>query len=850
MDIMVATNRFTPLPSLASHHAEVIQPTRTSITTHVPPQPRSSIKKTHETMLQCKNPHALTPSEQKAVIREALTNDRSIEQEMKQAIGKKKKIHLMKPTGKALKHEAAKLLNAYVESGCPVDCGDDWSDEHIEAMLRHGPHKSATSNTATKALIAETKEKVQQGYAKVVRYGDIRVNRPKKLKVSPVAMIPHKSRQFRTILDLSFRLKLKETLMPSVNSKTVQQAPAESMVQLGKSLHRIIALMANNYNPSAPFLFAKLDIKDGFWRIAVNDEDAWNFCYVLPSNEAVKDLNDVKLVVPNSLQMGWCESPPFFCAATETARDVIETLLLEVTNSKHFLPSHDLEHAMLHRSEAVNRLTAAASYVNLIEVFVDDFIGATNNRNIDHLTNLSRAMLHGIHSIFPPPASTGHVGEDPISNKKLKQDEGRWVTTKETLGWIVDGINFTIQLSPEKCKKVVKLIRQVSRLKYCPLEKFQKLAGKLQNASFGIPGGRGLFSQIHMAMKGVPANVKLTAPLLQTLADWRTFVQILAKSPTSVRLLVPDYPHLLQYTDACKLGTGGVIVPGLQQTTELVWQVEWPHDIRNSLQTNENPDGAITINDLELAGMVLGWLVLEHSNTDLTYKHIGLFCDNVSAVAWAHKGHTSKSIRAARLLRLLHIRQRVRQVSSLLPVHIAGKGNSMADVASRAFKSGKYFTANTNLSFYFNQHFPLPKEKLWTEFKVPKKLIMRVILCLRGEQCQMASLLRLPKPGKNIGGIGKPIQPNVTSALSSTQSTILNAPSCSQGMQPEFGQALSVEEIKSKFKALQTPYQPLARPHNWLANKVPSTKRRENTFFPSNDVSKASDATTHRLNHS
>ena len=51
--------------------------------------------------------------------------------------------------------------------------------------------------------------------------------------------------------------------MPSVNSETVKQAPAESMVQLGRSLQRIIALMADNYNPAAPFLFAKLDIKDG-----------------------------------------------------------------------------------------------------------------------------------------------------------------------------------------------------------------------------------------------------------------------------------------------------------------------------------------------------------------------------------------------------------------------------------------------------------------------------------------------------------------------------------------------------------------------------------------------------------
>ena len=30
----------------------------------------------------------------------------------------------------------------------------------------------------------------------------------------------------------------------------------------------------------------------------------------------------MKLVVPIALQMGWVESPPYFCAASETGRDV------------------------------------------------------------------------------------------------------------------------------------------------------------------------------------------------------------------------------------------------------------------------------------------------------------------------------------------------------------------------------------------------------------------------------------------------------------------------------------------------------------------------------------------------
>ena len=69
-------------------------------------------------------------------------------------------------------------------------------------------------------------------YAKVIRYGDLKKNLPEKLKMSPVAMIPHKSQSYRTILNLYFQLQHRGTMMQSVNSATVKQAPAEAMVHL------------------------------------------------------------------------------------------------------------------------------------------------------------------------------------------------------------------------------------------------------------------------------------------------------------------------------------------------------------------------------------------------------------------------------------------------------------------------------------------------------------------------------------------------------------------------------------------------------------------------------------------
>ena len=163
----------------------------------------------------------------------------------------------------------------------------------------------------------------------MVTYWDIKENLQPKLKLSPIAMIPHKSRKFRAILDLSFNLRAAKEKTASVNDTTRKQAPAEAMKELGNVVKWILATMEDRCqeDPHVEFMFAKLDMKDGFWQLVVNEEDAWKFCYAIPNKHADTPIEDTKIVVPNSLQMGWCESPPFFFAASETGRDVIATLL-------------------------------------------------------------------------------------------------------------------------------------------------------------------------------------------------------------------------------------------------------------------------------------------------------------------------------------------------------------------------------------------------------------------------------------------------------------------------------------------------------------------------------------------
>ena len=75
-------------------------------------------------------------------------------------------------------------------------------------------------------------------------------------------MIPHKSRLFRAILDLSFYLRRKGEQYKSVNDTTIKMAHKEATDQLGKALQRMITKLAESQEAEKELFFAKLDIKD------------------------------------------------------------------------------------------------------------------------------------------------------------------------------------------------------------------------------------------------------------------------------------------------------------------------------------------------------------------------------------------------------------------------------------------------------------------------------------------------------------------------------------------------------------------------------------------------------------
>ncbi len=293
--------------------------------------------------------------------------------------------------------------------------------------MEQGPHAFALLTEALKHFEHEAAKKVAMGQATIMEWDTIKDNPPPQMKVSPIAAIPHELKPYQLILDLSFSLCLRDgTTLPSVNDSRTKMAPSGTINQLGHSLQQIIHAFAEADKNNQIFM-AKWDIKDGFWRLNAQAGDEWNFAYVLPQTPG----EPVKIVVPSLLQMGWVESSPYFCAATEISRDIAvqycETKL--GTFKKHKFDALVAGHAIMVELPETYKTQQHMQY--LIEVYVDNFMALIIPTSKEEVTYVGRAVIHGIHDVFPE-----HKNDmtDPIAKNNLFKGKGQMFTTKTLLG--------------------------------------------------------------------------------------------------------------------------------------------------------------------------------------------------------------------------------------------------------------------------------------------------------------------------------------------------------------------------------------------------------------------------------
>jgi hypothetical protein len=581
--------------------------------------------------------------------------------------------------------------------------------------------------------------------------------------------------------------------------------------EIGNVFRRLLHFL-DCVDPDEIVMLSKIDLSDGFWRMLVEEEAKWNFAYVLPGPPD----SPIQLVVPSALQMGWAESPAYFCAATETARDIIH----QAVETGQEFPEHVFEEYM-NPTKKPKRSTKEDSMYS-VSVYLDDFIGAAvENASGTLLGRVTKAALHGIHSIFPPPDITGHVGgKDPISLKKLQKGDARWASEKEILGFLVDGEAKTVRISDAKAKDIVAEIRKILKKKRVQLKRYRRIVGKLRHVALILPGTKGLFSPINKALRGDPAVIGLgkSSEVRAALLDLATMVTSLSSRPTHVKELIPNDDHYYGYCDACATGAGGVWLSGERGIDPIVWRVEFDNAIASQVVSDDNPHGRLTNSDLEMAAVLLQYIVLQQE-VDMQFARAGVLSDNTPTVAWTTRmADKSQSPTAGRLLRGLAAMQRASQAGPLTVASIAGVENSMADVASRSF--GQNRVPDTCFLAQFTNSFPLPQQQSWRHVHLMPETISLVTSTLHGKRLPLQQWMTGYKPKTGTTGWNSARMPDGT--LTSKTAPPLSNNTSSSGLLHGTGEATTVEAFKLALKPQKPRSVTWPKPLSWQATPIPA----------------------------
>ena len=328
--------------------------------------------------------------------------------------------------------------------------------------------------------------------------------------------------------------------------------------------------------------------------------------------------------------------------------------------------------------------------------------------------------------------------------------------------------------------------------------------------AIALPGARGLFSALQLALsRSNNHRLSLNKGVHAALDDFRWLLHDLSSRPTRIAEVVPLLPSALGYHDASGDGCGGVWfpVPSLDSrhdqppATPLVWRLPWPQHIRQALITQDNPNGTISISDLELAGGLIHLDILAQ-HLDIRERTLLSKTDNLAALFWQRKGSATTNAPSAHLLRLFALHQRFHRY---VPRHDYEPGitNPLADAASRLFHR-----SDSQLLTLFASQFP--QELPWKLVHPTWQMTSSVISALQRMTSTRESLLVAPPPVMLNGTSGSSTQLTWASTPFSKPSKIKYP--CFRSSSAEYAQvSFPSQDVPSSLDQLRTTYGLLPR---------------------------------------
>jgi hypothetical protein len=266
----------------------------------------------------------------------------------------------------------------------------------------------------------------------------------------------------------------------------------------------------------------------------------------------------------------------------------------------------------------------------------------------EQLCHVANAIMHGIHDVFLPDAEDSN---NPISEKKLNKGEGRHETRKTLLGFDFNGEGKTMWLEAAKREKLLTILRGwiwmgTRGSAGIPFGEFESTVAKIRHAFTCVPAGRGRLSPCNRLLRHRPAYVYLqrNQAVLTAIKGCRTMLRESTTEPTRCRELVAGWPDYIGIADVSEHGAGGVVLGEISACTPVVFCWEWPDDIKQDIISLNNPTGRLTNSDLEMAGLVILWLVIECICDNLREKRVTLLSNNLPTISWVTRLASKRSL--------------------------------------------------------------------------------------------------------------------------------------------------------------------------------------------------------------
>ena len=743
-----------------------------------------------------------------------------------EAQGKSHARSLMQPQELAwrlLPADVFRKLFKFAKTGCPAECGPEWKEHVIKAAMAAGPHVSAMTDDNVLLIWEDVTYQSDAGFVRIVTASDLfGDNIPPGLKFSRVAVVPQANRRGRIILNLSAEVDLgyerltgrrrkRKLTHPSVNETTEPAEDQKGVKELGTAVRSLLLFMFET-DCEWEIDWQKIDLSDGFWRMIVEAGKEYNFVYQLPRRPG--DTED-HFVVPSSLQMGWKNSPAYFCTATEAGRILLKRILALTVDTGIDQPHR---HEAFCRPAKIARIEgptpqeapkpwrAPVDLVLLNRVYIDDYMNGLagprgRKRKREEQEWVARGTLHSIHGIFPTPEVLQHEGgRDSVSERKLEKGDARFKPDEVMLGFLLDGRfgrRRLVALPRDKKDRYRSKVQDAlsKPRNYISFNEFQKIHGKLEHAAVAMPCMRGFMTPLNRVLgSGVPTvGLGKASVLREVFERFDTLLELAHTKPSHITEIVPpDLPHYYGTVDACAVGIGGVWLPCTRWLQPVVWRMAFPADVERAVR-----EGTLTMADCESIGYFVGECFLDHlveGDTAGVSSH--LESDNkVTCGRVGKQSSQAESRLTERMLRLLAMRQRWTRRGPQDINYWMGDENKMADIPSRSFEEG--FPAGKDDAFLamFANKFPLPPQLgSWRIVRPPTGIVCAAISLLRNHNDTEIH----PATATGELGVGLPVElANTLFSLESRKSpTVWNEDTCSWPLLTPYGAVSSTMDSR------------------------------------------------------